>query len=81
MTTVYKFDESKTHELLRCYLSPVSDDTEIEQCSYYKARTSHGLHAEINSDYTGEQDAKLHHHVVYCTLALNKYGALCPTWV
>ena len=53
MTTAYKTDESKLHELVRRHLKPVSDNTKVKLCIYYKTRKLQSLFVKNKSNETG----------------------------
>ena len=73
MTTSYKTDESKLHELVRRHLKPVAENTKVKLCIYYKTRKLQSLFVKNKSDEAGQQDPNLRHHVVY-QYTCNKQG-------
>ena len=75
MTSSYKTDESKLHELVRRHLKPVSDNTKVKLCIYYKTRKLPSLFVKSKSNEAGQQDPNLRHHVVY-QYTCNKHGCL-----
>ena len=81
ITTAYKADDSKLYEMVRRHLRPVSDNTKVKRCFYYKTRKLQSLLVNNKLDEAGQQAPNLRHYVVYQHTCMELQGCSSLSYV